>query len=90
MLLHRRAPILISYHIIPKLRPPVRFNYCRVQVYELLSAEDARQRKERGPRQSVWDPSREGAVSEFSYVFNNGWIPGTLGSSLSTNAVMRQ
>jgi hypothetical protein len=27
----------------------------------------------------------------FSYVFNNGWVPGTLGTSLAhgTNAVMR-
>eukprot|EP00955_Chlamydomonas_euryale_P003586 38231-Chlamydomonas_euryale.AAC.8 len=59
-------------------------------VYELLSEEDARVRKERGPRPTEWDPNMEGKVEAFSYVFNNGWVPGTLGSSLSTNAVMRQ
>lgn len=39
-----------------------------------------------------WDPSREGVVDAgFSYAFNNGWVPGTLTSSLkqSANAVMR-
>lgn len=37
------------------------------------------------------DASREGQVAEgFSYAFNNGWVPGTMSSSLSTNAVMRQ
>jgi CCR4-NOT complex subunit CAF16 len=39
-----------------------------------------------------YDPAREGEVDAgFSYAFNNGWVPGTLGTSLakSTNAVMR-
>jgi hypothetical protein len=44
----------------------------------------------RGPRAVQWDPSREGRVdANFSYAFNNGWVPGTLNTSLSTNAVMR-
>ncbi len=59
-------------------------------VYKLLSEEEAHVLKARGPRQVEWDPSREGQVETFSYAFNNGWIPGTLGTSLSTNAVMRQ
>ncbi|KAG1674932.1 hypothetical protein FOA52_014725 [Chlamydomonas sp. UWO 241] len=58
-------------------------------VYSILSEEDKRVQAERGPRVLSWDPSREGEVSAFSYAFNNGWVPGTLGSSLSTNAVMR-
>jgi hypothetical protein len=40
-----------------------------------------------------YDPAREGEVdASFSYVWNNGWVPGTLGSSLAhgTNAVMRR
>lgn len=38
-----------------------------------------------------YDPSLEGQVTNFSYAFNNGWVPGTLSTSLakSTNAVMR-
>lgn len=38
-----------------------------------------------------YDPSLEGRVEAFSYAFNNGWVPGTLGTSLAhgTNAVMR-
>lgn len=39
-----------------------------------------------------YDPSREGVVdASFSYAFNNGWVPGTLATSLanSSNAVMR-
>ncbi|WIA28855.1 hypothetical protein OEZ86_011381 [Tetradesmus obliquus] len=39
-----------------------------------------------------YDPAREGEVDAgFSYVWNNGWVPGTLGTSLAhgTNAVMR-
>jgi hypothetical protein len=39
-----------------------------------------------------WDESREGLInSSFSYSFNNGWVPGTLATSLagSSNAVMR-
>lgn len=38
-----------------------------------------------------YDPEHEGKVSSFSYAFNNGWVPGTLGTSLAhgTNAVMR-
>ena len=46
----------------------------------------------RGPRALEWDPAREGAIDAgFSYAFNNGWVPGTLGTSLanSSNAVMR-
>jgi CCR4-NOT complex subunit CAF16 len=39
----------------------------------------------------TYDPSREGEVAAFSYAFNNGWVPGTLATSLanSSNAVMR-
>lgn len=42
-------------------------------------------------RDVVYDPSREGTVGAFSYAFNNGWVPGTLATSLanSSNAVMR-
>ncbi|KXZ50598.1 hypothetical protein GPECTOR_15g281 [Gonium pectorale] len=60
-------------------------------VFSLLNADREAQLKARGPRPVEWDPSREGAVSagEFSYAFNNGWVPGTMNSSLSTNAVMR-
>ena len=58
-------------------------------VYDLLSKEADAVLKARGPRPVEWDPSREGQVDTFSYVFNNGWVPGTLGTSLSTNAVMR-
>lgn len=58
-------------------------------VYELLNAEEERLLKERGPRSVEWDSSREGQVGEFSYAFNNGWVPGTMNTSLSTNAVMR-
>lgn len=38
-----------------------------------------------------YDPEFEGKVSSFSYVFNNGWVPGTMRTSLAhgTNAVMR-
>jgi CCR4-NOT complex subunit CAF16 len=28
-------------------------------------------------------------VGVFSYAFNNGWVPGTMNTTLSTNAVMR-
>jgi hypothetical protein len=44
------------------------------------------------PQQLEWDPALEGRIvggAGFSYAFNNGWVPGTLNSSLSTNAVMR-
>jgi hypothetical protein len=44
------------------------------------------------PRVLEWDESREGLINGgFSYAFNNGWVPGTLGTSLanSSNAVMR-
>jgi CCR4-NOT complex subunit CAF16 len=61
-------------------------------VYGLLSEEKRRVESERGPRPVEWDPSREGAVDPaFSYAFNNGWVPGTMNSSLkqSSNAVMR-
>ena len=58
-------------------------------VYGLLSKEADAVLQARGPRPVEWDPSREGQVDNFSYVFNNGWVPGTLGTSLSTNAVMR-
>jgi hypothetical protein len=40
-----------------------------------------------------YDPAREGEVDAgFSYVWNNGWVPGTLGTSLAngTNTVMRR
>eukprot|EP00775_Hariotina_reticulata_P003633 gene3633-3894_t len=39
-----------------------------------------------------YDPALEGSVQAFSYAFNNGWVPGTLATSLAhgTNAVMRQ
>lgn len=50
----------------------------------------------RGPRPLEWDPSQEGKVdNSFSYAFNNGWVPGTVNTSVdggyshSTNAVMR-
>ncbi len=58
-------------------------------VYRLLWEDRERQLKARGPRPVEWDPSREGEVGQFSYAFNNGWVPGTVNSSLSTNAVMR-
>ncbi|KAL6764419.1 P-loop containing nucleoside triphosphate hydrolase protein [Haematococcus lacustris] len=61
-------------------------------VHTLLSEAANKQLEERGPRAVEWDPSREGAVDAgFSYAFNNGWVPGTMASSLktSTNAVMR-
>lgn len=60
-------------------------------VYKLLDEEREIVLKQRGPRSLVWDPSREGEVNSFSFAFNNGWVPGTLNSSLkeSTNAVMR-
>eukprot|EP00879_Flechtneria_rotunda_P029707 GHRR01032149.1.p1 GENE.GHRR01032149.1~~GHRR01032149.1.p1 ORF type:complete len:200 (+),score=75.42 GHRR01032149.1:82-681(+) len=39
-----------------------------------------------------YDPALEGQVGAFSYAFNNGWVPGTLATSLAhgTNAVMRR
>jgi CCR4-NOT complex subunit CAF16 len=42
-------------------------------------------------KELTYDPAREGVVGAFSYVFNNGWVPGTLTTSLanSSNAVMR-
>ncbi|KAI8464241.1 MAG: P-loop containing nucleoside triphosphate hydrolase protein [Monoraphidium minutum] len=42
-------------------------------------------------RELTYDPAREGEVGAFSYAFNNGWVPGTLVTSLanSSNAVMR-
>lgn len=38
-----------------------------------------------------YDSALEGKVAAYSYVFNNGWVPGTLHTSLAhgTNAVMR-
>ncbi len=38
-----------------------------------------------------YDPQLEGSVAAFSYAFNNGWVPGTLATSLAhgSNAVMR-
>lgn len=38
-----------------------------------------------------YNPELEGKVAAFSYVFNNGWVPGTLGTTLAhgTNTVMR-
>lgn len=60
-------------------------------VCRLLLAEESPER--RAARVVEWDPSREGQVNQFSYAFNNGWVPGTLGASIdlkgSTNAVMR-
>ncbi|MEW5308734.1 MAG: hypothetical protein WDW38_000670 [Sanguina aurantia] len=59
-------------------------------VNTLLTADKDALLKLRGPRELVWDPAQEGKVDAgFSYAFNNGWVPGTLGTSLSTNAVMR-
>lgn len=62
-------------------------------VCRLLLAEEAPDRSVRSSAPVEWDPSREGMVEGFSYVFNNGWVPGTLTSSLdmkgSTNTVMR-
>ncbi|KAG2431847.1 hypothetical protein HXX76_009340 [Chlamydomonas incerta] len=58
-------------------------------VYGLLNADREAQIKVRGPVVTEWDPSREGEVGNFSYAFNNGWVPGTMNTSLSTNAVMR-
>ncbi|GIL48668.1 hypothetical protein Vafri_5136 [Volvox africanus] len=58
-------------------------------VYRLLSEHREAELKVRGPRPVEWDPAREGEVGSFSYAFNNGWVPGTICSSLSTNAVMR-
>lgn len=38
-----------------------------------------------------YNPELEGKVAAFSYAFNNGWVPGTLGTTLAhgTNTVMR-
>lgn len=59
-------------------------------VYRLLSEDREKQIKLNGPKSLVWDPARENVVDAgFSYAFNNGWTPGTMNSSLSTNAVMR-
>lgn len=59
-------------------------------VTRWLREEAALARAARGPRPTQWDPSKEGVVAaDFSYAFNNGWVPGTMSSSLSTNAVMR-
>ncbi|KAG2487694.1 hypothetical protein HYH03_013693 [Edaphochlamys debaryana] len=58
-------------------------------VYNLLNEDREAQLKARGPRPTEWDSSREGEVGVFSYAFNNGWVPGTMNTSLSTNAVMR-
>lgn len=59
-------------------------------VYRLLNEDREKQLKIKGPKPTVWDPERENAVDAgFSYAFNNGWAPGTMTSSLSTNAVMR-
>lgn len=54
-----------------------------------LRSEKELERKHLGPRPTTWDPSKEGQVNNFSYAFNNGWVPGTMSTSLSTNAVMR-
>ncbi|EFJ42335.1 hypothetical protein VOLCADRAFT_83674 [Volvox carteri f. nagariensis] len=58
-------------------------------VHRMLLEDRNAQLKARGPRPVEWDPTREGEVGNFSYAFNNGWVPGTLSSSLSSNAVMR-
>lgn len=60
-------------------------------VAALLREERELLRKAGLVRSVEYDPAREGAVGAFSYAFNNGWVPGTLASSLanSSNAVMR-
>jgi CCR4-NOT complex subunit CAF16 len=60
-------------------------------VGSLLREERDALRKAGFERSVEYDPSREGEVGAFSYAFNNGWVPGTLATSLanSSNAVMR-
>ncbi len=60
-------------------------------VHHLLMQERDAAKKAGVSKPLTYDPALEGAVGAFSYVFNNGWVPGTLTSSLkqSTNAVMR-
>ena len=60
-------------------------------VAELLRKERDALIKAGFKRPLTYDPAREGEVGAFSYVFNNGWIPSTLATSLAhgSNAVMR-
>lgn len=60
-------------------------------VASLLREERDALRKAGFSRPVTYDPAREGEVGAFSYVFNNGWVPGTMHTSLanSSNAVMR-
>jgi hypothetical protein len=60
-------------------------------VAALLRGERDLLRKAGLERSVEYDPSKEGAVGAFSYAFNNGWVPGTLATSLAhgSNAVMR-
>eukprot|EP00201_Polytomella_parva_P000047 CAMPEP_0175039184 /NCGR_PEP_ID=MMETSP0052_2-20121109/387_1 /TAXON_ID=51329 ORGANISM="Polytomella parva, Strain SAG 63-3" /NCGR_SAMPLE_ID=MMETSP0052_2 /ASSEMBLY_ACC=CAM_ASM_000194 /LENGTH=243 /DNA_ID=CAMNT_0016300897 /DNA_START=346 /DNA_END=1077 /DNA_ORIENTATION=+ len=71
---------------LPELRTAGIMSY----VVRLLIEQRERELKRRGPKQAVlWDPNVEGRPTDFSYAFNNGWIPGTMNSSLSTNALLR-
>lgn len=60
-------------------------------VAALLREERDALRKAGMERPVEYDQAREGEVGAFSYAFNNGWVPGTLTTSLanSSNAVMR-
>jgi CCR4-NOT complex subunit CAF16 len=60
-------------------------------VAQLLREERDAARAAGAAKPVAYDASREGVVGAFSYVFNNGWVPGTLSTSLanSSNAVMR-
>eukprot|EP00199_Chlamydomonas_sp_CCMP681_P006759 CAMPEP_0119114310 /NCGR_PEP_ID=MMETSP1180-20130426/47067_1 /TAXON_ID=3052 ORGANISM="Chlamydomonas cf sp, Strain CCMP681" /NCGR_SAMPLE_ID=MMETSP1180 /ASSEMBLY_ACC=CAM_ASM_000741 /LENGTH=279 /DNA_ID=CAMNT_0007102785 /DNA_START=93 /DNA_END=932 /DNA_ORIENTATION=+ len=81
-----RLQMLKEAHEVPELQQGQLLGL----VYRLLNEERLHTLKIQGPRSTEWDPSREGAVDAgFSYAFNNGWVPGTINSSLSTNAVMR-
>eukprot|EP00882_Tetradesmus_deserticola_P031357 GHRQ01035456.1.p1 GENE.GHRQ01035456.1~~GHRQ01035456.1.p1 ORF type:complete len:151 (+),score=76.28 GHRQ01035456.1:258-710(+) len=67
------------------------------QLLEMVTGllrQEKQARQAAGEQQALeYDPSREGEVEPgFSYVWNNGWVPGTLGTSLAngTNAVMRR
>lgn len=60
-------------------------------VVELLRKERDAAAAAGAAKPLVYDPELEGNVSAFSYAFNNGWVPGTLGTTLAhgTNTVMR-
>ncbi len=71
--------------------PELREGRLLEMVEALLREHQAAMKAER-PRVLEWDESRDGLLQNgFSYAFNNGWVPGTLGTSLanSSNAVMR-